>query len=60
MKSMDKHINLHEIDRNIQVIRKAAEELKFLSDNFPAVAKNTDRILASLKMLEINTSDVLQ
>jgi hypothetical protein len=60
MKSMDKHIDLHEIDRNIQVIKKAAEELKSLSDNFPALAKNTDRILASLKMLEMNTSDVLQ
>ena len=60
MKSMDKHMDLYEIDRNIQVIRKAAEELKLLSNNFPAVAKNTDRILASLKMLEINTSDVLQ
>ena len=46
MKSMDKHIDLHEIDRNIQVIKKAAEELKSLSDNFPALAKNTDRILA--------------
>jgi len=57
---MDKQIDLNEIDRKIQVIRKAAEELKLLSDSFPAVAKNTDRILASLKMLEINTSDVYQ
>ena len=57
---MDKQIDLNEIDRKIQVIRKAAEELKLLSDSFPAVAKNTDRILASLKMLEINTSDVHQ
>ena len=57
---MDEQIDLDEIDRKIQVIRKAAEELKLLSDSFPAVAKNTDRILALLKMLEINTSDVHQ
>ena len=56
---MDKQIDMHSIDRKIQVIRKAAEELKLLSDNFPAVEKNTDRILASLKMMEINISDVL-
>ncbi len=56
---MSKQPDLHSIDQKIQVIKKAAEELKLLSDNFPAVEKNTDRILASLKMMEINISDVL-
>ena len=56
---MDKQIDMHSIDRKIQVIRKAGEELKLLSDNFPAVKRNTHRILASLKMMEINISDVL-
>ncbi len=59
MTSMGKQPDLHSIDRKIQVIKKAAEELKLLSDNFPAVERNTDRILASLKMMEINISDVL-
>ena len=56
---MGKQPDLYSIDRKIQVIKKAAKELKRLSDNFPAVERNTDRILASLKMMEINISDVL-
>ncbi len=56
---MDKQSDLHSIDRKIQVIKKAAVELKLLSDNFPAVRKNTDRISASLKMMEMNISDAL-
>ncbi len=56
---MDKQPDLHEIDRKIRVIKKAAEELKLLSDNFPTVERNTARILASLKMMEINISDIL-
>lgn len=59
MALMDKQSDLHSIDRKIQVIKKAAVELKLLSDNFPAVRKNTDRISASLKMMEINISDAL-
>ncbi|RLC15954.1 MAG: hypothetical protein DRI57_12045 [Deltaproteobacteria bacterium] len=59
MALMDKQSDLHSIDRKIQVIKKAAVELKLLSDNFPAVRKNTDRISASLKMMEMNISDAL-
>jgi len=39
---MGKQPDLHSIDQKIQVIKKAAEKLKLLSDNFPAVEKNTD------------------
>ena len=56
---MSQQINLSEIDAKIQTMKKTAEELKNMSDNFPALARNTVRILASLKMLEINTSDIL-
>jgi hypothetical protein len=49
---------LRKIDTRIQVIKKAAEELKQLSVGIPAVDRNTVRILASVKMLEINISDV--
>ncbi len=56
---MSKQPDLHSIDQKIQVIKQAAEELKLLSDNFPAVERNTNRILASLKMLKINISDAL-
>jgi hypothetical protein len=43
----------------IQSARKAVEELKRLGEDFPAVARNAERMLASLKMLEINVSDVM-
>ncbi|HUL20344.1 MAG TPA: hypothetical protein VLZ10_02740 [Thermodesulfobacteriota bacterium] len=46
------------IDTRIKVIKKAAQELKALSRRVPAVDRNAARILASVKMLEINISDV--
>jgi hypothetical protein len=49
---------IRKIDTRIKAIKKAAEELKELSAAIPAVDRNTARILASVKMLEINISDV--
>jgi hypothetical protein len=34
--------------------------LNRLGDNFPALARNSVRILASIKMLEINISDLVE
>jgi len=50
---------LRKIDTRIKTIKKAAQELKELSVEFPAVDRNTARILASVKMLEINISDLI-
>jgi hypothetical protein len=41
----------------IRALRRNAEALKDISDGIPAVDKNADRILANVKMLEINISD---
>ncbi len=49
---------IRKIDTRIKTIKKAAEELKELSSAIPAIDRNTARILASVKMLEINISDV--
>ncbi len=49
---------MKKLDTRIQTIKKAAQELKTLSRGIPAVDRNTVRILASVKMLEINISDV--
>jgi hypothetical protein len=49
---------IKKLDTRIQAIKKAAQELKALSRKIPAVDRNTARILASVKMLEINISDV--
>jgi len=50
---------LKKIDTRIKTIRRAAQELKKLSKSVPAVDRNAERILASVKMLEINISDIL-
>ena len=56
---MAQQIDLKKLNAKIQLIKKTAEELKQMGDHFPAVARNTVRILASVKMLEINVSDLV-
>lgn len=56
---MNATIDMEGLHLNIQRVRQAAEELKRLGEDFPAVARNAERILASLKMLEINVSDIV-
>jgi len=50
---------LRKIDTRIKTIKKAAQELKQLSGGIQAVDRNAERILASVKMLEINISDII-
>ena len=57
---MAQQIDLREINEKIQLMKKTAEELNHIGENFPAVARNTARILASVKMLEINISDLVE
>jgi hypothetical protein len=51
---------IKKLDARIKTIQKAAQELKKLSRGIQAVDRNTNRILASAKMLEINISDLLE
>jgi hypothetical protein len=50
---------MRKLDTRIKTIKKAAEELKALSGGIQAVDRNAERILASVKMLEINVTDLL-
>jgi hypothetical protein len=50
---------IEKMDARIKAIKKAADELKALSGGMQAVDRNVDRILASVKMLEINVTDLL-
>jgi len=43
----------------IQALKQIANELKTMSGGIQAVDRNVDRILASIKMLEINVNDVV-
>ena len=49
---------IKKLDTRIKMIKKATQELKQLSGGIQAVDRNAERILASVKMLEINISDV--
>ena len=55
---MAEEYNVNEMAEKIQAIKEAATELKNISGGIQAVDRNVDRILASVKMLEINVSDV--
>jgi hypothetical protein len=43
----------------IQVLKRNAMELKEMSGGIQAVDRNVDRILASVRMLELNIADIL-
>ena len=57
---MTQPIDLNMINAKIQLLKKTAQELNRIGKDFPAVARNTARILASVKMLEINISDLVE
>ena len=57
---MTSHFNLEELDRCIKTMKASAEQLASMGADFPALSRNTARILASIKMLEINICDVIE
>ena len=59
IKKMPLQTDIAAMNDKIVVIKKIASELAQMADEFPAVAKNTARILSSIKMLEINVSDLV-
>ncbi len=52
-------IDIKGMDARIKALKKSAEELRKMAEDFPAVYRNTSRVLASVKMLELNISDVV-
>ena len=57
---MAQQTDLKKINDKIQILKQTAQELNLMGEVFPALARNTVRILASIKMLEINVSDLLE
>jgi prefoldin subunit 5 len=49
---------IENMTKKIQTLKQTATELKRISGGIQAVDRNVDRILASIKMLEINISDL--
>ena len=56
---MEQINNIKEMSGKIQIIKETARELKSISQGMQAVDRNVDRILASVKMLELNISDIV-
>ena len=57
---MTHSIDLQKIDAKIQAIKKMTEDLSQAAGDFPALAKTTARMLANIKMMELNVSDICQ
>jgi hypothetical protein len=51
--------NIKNMAKQIETIKKAALKLKKMSNGNESVDKNAERILVSVKMLEINVSDLV-
>ena len=56
---MPLQIDIEDMNNKIMVIKKITTELNQMADEFPAIYRNTARILSSIKMLEINVSDLV-
>ena len=54
---MQPDFDLKAMVSEIRRLRSAAEHLNQMGGDFPALARNSRRILASVKMLELNISD---
>jgi hypothetical protein len=52
--------DIKKIYDKIRLLKRTAEELNRMGEDFPALARNSTRILASIKMLELNVSDVIE
>jgi hypothetical protein len=55
---MKQEYDIKGMTKKIQTIKETATELKQISGGIQAVDRNVDRILASVKILEINISDI--
>ncbi|MBI5591786.1 MAG: hypothetical protein HY881_15045 [Deltaproteobacteria bacterium] len=54
---MYQEFDIKELSQKIALMKQNAVELKEMGAFFPALDRNIARILASLKMLEINITD---
>jgi hypothetical protein len=57
---MAKEYDIKNMVAKIKSLRKDAEDLKKISGGIPAIEKNTDRILANVRMLEMDIVDAAE
>ena len=56
---MTQQYDIKAMAAKVRALRRNAEALKEISGGIPTVDRNADRILAGVRMLEINISDVV-
>jgi uncharacterized protein YukE len=56
---MQSKYDLPAMDAEVRRIKSAVQKLQSMGADFPAVARNSVRILASLKMMEMNICDLV-
>ncbi|MGC8493205.1 MAG: hypothetical protein ACP5SH_15855 [Syntrophobacteraceae bacterium] len=57
---MTYRIDMERLDEKIQQLKHAALELSEMGEQFPAIRRNAARVLAGIRMMEINVSDVVR
>lgn len=55
---MNPEFDMEKMDHLIQQMKRIAREVEHAGHGIPAVVRNAKRIMASIKMLEINVSDL--
>ena len=57
---MVREYDIRGMAEKVDLLRKNVEDLRQMSGGFPTIEKNTERILANVRMLEININDVAE
>ncbi len=52
-------VDIEKMDEKIRQLKESALDLSAMANEFPAVKRNVARVLASIKMLELNVCDVV-
>jgi hypothetical protein len=55
---MEHKFDLKKMDKKIQLLKKTSEDILEEAEDFPSLYRNCRRILANIKMLELNVSDI--
>ena len=55
---MEHNFDLEKLDKKIRLLKEISNDILEEAGNFPALNRNCRRILANIKMMELNISDI--
>jgi hypothetical protein len=56
--NMENDFDLEKLAEKIRLLKEISNEILGGAENFPALNRNCQRVLANIKMLELNVSDI--